>query len=664
MKFLLLIFVFPLFGFAQDQKSECPVTKDELKELQKISNCARAASFRECGVKSGSGVDGNTLGGTQGRYLGVYSAVETSDQIRSEPTKKKNEVSLIEWVWNFAFADMDHNAYFTDEVNRLAGQTEEVLNSRINDTRVSLTRLEQTAYHMRVEAVEGRREAVMREFIEKKSGKQGEGALKYILEKIDMVPRIDVSEREALWLEASDRADAYFGESAKDFRQSLKAPSYHLSKPDVANDLTFLKEQGGNLNATAKQEVFEVVQTHEALKRNLPILEREQKINSAFLPKNSGRLTIANDSQTVRAWLENVVSNYQDPRAPSNGFQKVYDVVGDESRVKIQERSQRAIEAGRKAAEAEARLAMTEAELDQARRVAANGAKKFGLRTVGYAMLGPVGAALAVKDNVAMAAEILSGNLSCHSYIGDRAGYTPYKKEVNGESCTVAPDIKYSGYNDFLNRDYEMQEYALIRNSDLCKITQEMVKKYKPTDWLLTCTSEGFEARNEAMKVKSVVRLDTKTGLPKTVVLEGDESYIENGRTSFLMEKGEVDSICVRKSPRLGGLVKYAENKFQGNLFCHPAYNNEVRYEGSMASESLFAKENRSEGDDEKTMKKIGDQGIQFFQVHSFAFNEMSQCCSKASTTYSGPRCDQYMKKGMKAQLRSASSPTGSKKTK
>ncbi len=660
MRIYFFILLFPVLVFSQ----ECKVTQDELKELQKISNCARATSYRECSVKSGSGLDGNTLGGTQGLYLGVYATVETSDELKKERPKKKKEVALLEWVWSFAFAvELDHNKYLTDEVDKLATDTDTALNDKIRDTKVNITRLEQTAFNIRVETVEASRVSAVREFIKKNPGRQGVSMLESYLEDLEKVPLKDVEDRNELWRQTSSRAESYFGGDAKDLRQVLQSPSYHLSKPDVANDMAFLREQGTKFQGAAKGEALEVAQAHETLNRYLPVLKQEAEVNSTFMAKNHRKtLSIYTDDGRVRSWLENVVANHENPKSPSNSFQRVYATVTPESPVKVDARSQRFIQAGIKVAEDEGRL-VPESQRTAATDVAKKGMKKFGLKAVGYATMGPVGAALAMKDNIALAHDIVSGELSCQSFNTDSGHYTPYKRENNGESCVTVPDIKHQGYNHFLNQDYKIQQLALMRKPDLCKVTQEMAIKYNPTDWLLTCTREGFEAKNEKMNVKSTVRIDAKTGLPSTVTLEGDEDYIENGQAGYLMDKGEVESICVPKTGLMSGLVRRAENSFKGNLFCHPGANHEVKYDAAMASESLFAKEKRSESDDEGRMKKIGDQSIQFFQVHSFAFNEMAQCCSKSSTTYSGDRCNEYMKKGMKAQLRSEPNPSGSKKS-
>ncbi|MDZ4661436.1 MAG: hypothetical protein SGJ18_07420 [Pseudomonadota bacterium] len=645
---LFLAMLFSTLGYSE----ECKVTSEQLAELQRISNCALSPNYRECSMKSGIGVDGNSIGASQGRLLGVNSAVEVSQQL-TQQKKKRKTASLFLFSWQFALAQRFDDD-FTSKVNSLAEVTETSISNKIAESNQTIRRLDESAFKIRVEAIESAREKALADFLAKNKGASTYGMLDIRVEELKAVPLTDVGKRNQAWVEISQFSRENF-KDADSFIEKIKYNRYHSTDLNIANDSAFLNDQlsKGGLSDAAKKEAQEVLAAREITSKNLGLLKMQADANKAFLRGSSGRLnTDVKDRQLVKAWMENIVVLHEDK--PSNSVVKIYDIVNPGSEFsKPEERAKKLVEQGKKIAEAEGR-ALEAQEIEKAKKIAGKAAQKYGLKALAYVSVGPLGAALALKDNVAMAHEIVSGELAC-GIIKEK--FTPYKRGNSDNDCVPTPDILDTDYNEFLNLgDFRIQKVILERSPDLCAITGKMAKMYNPTDWTLTCTNEGFEAINAITQVKSKVFLDSKTGLPNKATFEGDEDFIENGRSAFSFDKGEVQKICIRVEGKFNSAVRGIANWAEGDVdkrFCHPSYNSEIAFDSTLSAGGLFDKPDLSYAEDQETAKKPGEQGIKYLKTNTFAFSEMGQCCSKASTTYSIDRCNEYTRKAMKARIQS-----------
>lgn len=644
-KFLvLLVILLPVLAGAEI----CKVSAEQLEELKKISNCAMAKSYRECAVKTGSGVDGNSIGGSQGIALGAEAASLTAKDIKN--AQKKNAFYF--WFeWPFAFAT-DLDADFAMHVNKLAEEIDTKVGRLRHLNNLALKDLEDAAYRIRLDTIEDARERATEAFLKENQSRPGHGGLEFRLEKLRELPRTDVKGRNALWAEIRDFAGANLP-NATEYRQHLNPNPFQVSGRNLESDAKFLQEALAKGSLKGDDEIIArgFSQSRAALSRHGELLQAEFDANRGFLEKSHSKLTVARDGQLVSAWVGTIVTKYESSADPSSSTVRVLEHISPGEEYQNPKEQAKKIIKGGQAKLAETEQQAARAELDEAVKIAKTAGKKASTKALALAAAGPAGALMALKDNLAMAADIVSWGgegTACMETATDKGGYTPYYPDESGSLCAASPDIKAANYNKFLNiPDFRLQKAILGANVDLCAVTQQMVDLYRPTNWSLKCTADGFEASNAKLKVNSKVFFERDTGLPFKIVFEGNVGAVENGRTALLLEKGSVESICARKPEgRVNTAVRSFANWVEGGVdkrFCHPSYNDEIKFDPSLTKGGLFEKPLRRE--EKENSQKIGEQGIKFLQANTFAFNEMAQCCSKSSTTFSADRCNEYMRK-------------------
>jgi len=269
---LFLAMLFSTLGYSE----ECKVTSEQLAELQRISNCALSPNYRECSMKSGIGVDGNSIGASQGRLLGVNSAVEVSQQL-TQQKKKRKTASLFLFSWQFALAQRFDDD-FTSKVNSLAEVTETSISNKIAESNQTIRRLDESAFKIRVEAIESAREKALADFLAKNKGASTYGMLDIRVEELKAVPLTDVGKRNQAWVEISQFSRENF-KDADSFIEKIKYNRYHSTDLNIANDSAFLNDQlsKGGLSDAAKKEAQEVLAAREITSKNLGLLKNASR---------------------------------------------------------------------------------------------------------------------------------------------------------------------------------------------------------------------------------------------------------------------------------------------------------------------------------------------------------------------------------------------------
>ncbi len=676
MKMLLLPLIFT-FAMA---KEDCPVTEEQLRELQRVSNCGKSADAQECMEANGISLlrSENIVPASVGGALGAQAAYKAYINVLSQEQKpqKTGFLNLIlNYIFNFAVAEYGTQQAGAD-VQQYAQQVERGIETRITGVQGQLRYIEETAYNLRTAeaqaasaAADQERFNVVKKFVEdfKKKYPEKISGPNHVLKMAENAVA-ETSGRHldkvTAWQDVlSDiraQMDPNFDSSHPSYR-AIRVPDSApaIPKPSPAEDLKFVKEQvekidkgmakieedaktkkiGGDQFYKARNELLErrriydgLLDTKEIAEKHLEHLQATQRFNRDFVVRTFD----PNDKDKVLAYFaatenmtDDVMALHKRDVYLLEKFGRVDNMPkGESSRLKIREG--RGVLAAAKAETSKIERDAGETFLKSLAKLAA----KVGIKIGTYASTGPVGVVLAAEDVVEAAHWVIEDTMGCA--ISETSPYLTYHK------CELAPDVLNQKMRNFLNlKNFDYQKYLLDSNRDLCTITKAAVKKFLPTRWVLKCNEkrDGFVASFAEEGLEQEVKLNRDGSIRKVIMKQDGDTDIDGGRTSFYLDQNQPRTLCVRDDTYLNRttrkVAKFAEGKDPDDgPVCHPSYNNDVPLKALHTNARYFL---------EKEIN--GQKSLNFYRANMLATLEMAQCCGANADAANVDRCMAYEKK-------------------
>lgn len=686
MRFSIILLIF--LAIESVYGETCSVSEEQIRDLRKVASCGVSDDTFKCLEENGINLTKeNKLPGAVGSALGAEASREAFvSTMRTENSeKKKTKTSFLNWFQNFFFsyaiADYNDNQA-RSAIQFYATSVERGIAQQRRESAEQLRFVHKTAHDIRV--IEARQVEILadRDRAEQVKAKlmqwKRENPTKLDLtnrvqELVDKALKVDIGnteDRKMAWTlvsqEIRSSVDGNFDDTplfqALKVRSDFKAPAADPVKDmqfaadrnaETERQLADLEKQSSNHRINGDQykkqkaaleeqkRVYAgVVQAEDLELKRLKFLDGTESYNRDFRfgAGNADRERVMAYFVATDGLADNPLATFHRDQYIGHNFPKTNNFV---SRTHAEDK----IREGRGLL-ATYHDSLERGQTKTAREFIQGLGKKAAMaggRLASYAATGPVGAAMAAEDMAETMHGIIAGDLGC--------SHTENAQYITFQKCKPVPDILSSKMRNFLNiGNFEYQKKLMELNPALCDQMKKAVDLYKPTQWQLKCNDnhDGFvtlknngiaqEVKlNRDGSIRKIV-LTQKMNLQDKVggLVDIDRVVIDGGRTSFVMDNGKPQSLCVREDTYLNGATKqvatWVEGKNSDDMGCHPSYNKNIPMDDVDREGHYFP----------ERAQKIGEKSLNFLRAHMFAMMEMSQCCGPNRDSANADRCLAY----------------------